>query len=45
MLYSRLKPRVGLQGHCHPKIVEALVKQASKITLTSRAFHSDALAE
>ncbi|CCE81933.1 Piso0_002614 [Millerozyma farinosa CBS 7064] len=29
------------QGHCHPKIVEALVDQASKLTLSSRAFSSD----
>ena len=33
------------QGHCHPRIVAALVEQASKLTLTSRAFHSDALGE
>ncbi len=31
------------QGHCHPKIVEALVDQASKLTLTSRAFYNDIL--
>ena len=31
------------QGHCHPKIVGAMVEQAKKLTLTSRAFHSDAL--
>ena len=31
------------QGHCHPKIAEALVKQASKLTLTSRAFYNDML--
>jgi ornithine--oxo-acid transaminase len=31
------------QGHCHPKIVAALVEQASKLTLTSRAFHNDCL--
>ena len=31
------------QGHCHPRIVEALVTQASKLTLTSRAFHSELL--
>lgn len=31
------------QGHCHPKIVAALVKQAQQLTLTSRAFHSDLL--
>ncbi len=33
------------QGHCHPKIIKALVEQASKLTLTSRAFHSDRLGE
>lgn len=33
------------QGHCHPRILEALTSQASKLTLTSRAFHSDALGE
>lgn len=33
------------QGHCHPKIVEALCSQARKLTLTSRAFHSDLLGE
>lgn len=33
------------QGHCHPKIIQALVEQASKLTLTSRAFHSDLLGE
>ncbi len=33
------------QGHCHPKIIEALVQQASRLTLTSRAFHSDLLGE
>ena len=33
------------QGHCHPKIVGALVAQAQKLTLTSRAFHSDSLGE
>ena len=31
------------QGHCHPKIIDALVKQAHKMTLTSRAFHNDCL--
>eukprot|EP01135_Chromosphaera_perkinsii_P000976 Nk52_evm2s155 gene=Nk52_evmTU2s155 len=31
------------QGHCHPKIIEALVQQSSKLTLTSRAFHNDRL--
>jgi ornithine--oxo-acid transaminase len=33
------------QGHCHPKIIEALITQAQRLTLTSRAFHSDALGE
>ncbi len=32
------------QGHCHPKIREALVTQASRLTLTSRAFRNDQLA-
>ena len=31
------------QGHCHPRIVDALVNQAKNLTLTSRAFHSDKL--
>jgi ornithine--oxo-acid transaminase len=31
------------QGHCHPKILHALVEQASKVTLTSRAFRNDQL--
>jgi len=31
------------QGHCHPKIVGALVEQAGKLCLTSRAFHNDQL--
>ena len=31
------------QGHCHPKIIGALVEQASKLTLTSRAFYNDCL--
>jgi ornithine--oxo-acid transaminase len=31
------------QGHCHPKIVAALVEQAHKISLTSRAFRNDQL--
>ncbi|MDJ1466205.1 ornithine--oxo-acid transaminase [Cytophagaceae bacterium DM2B3-1] len=33
------------QGHCHPKIVKALIDQAQTLTLTSRAFHSDKLGE
>ncbi len=32
------------QGHCHPKIKDALVAQASRLTLTSRAFRNDQLA-
>jgi len=31
------------QGHCHPKIIEALITQAKDLTLTSRAFHNDQL--
>ncbi len=31
------------QGHCHPKILKAMVDQASKLTLTSRAFFNDKL--
>ena len=31
------------QGHCHPKIVRAMVDQAQTLTLTSRAFYNDAL--
>lgn len=31
------------QGHRHPKIIEALKEQADRVTLTSRAFHSDQL--
>jgi len=33
------------QGHCHPAIIEVLQKQASKLTLTSRAFHNNLLGE
>lgn len=33
------------QGHCHPKIIQALVEQAQKLTLTSRAFYNDQLGE
>jgi ornithine--oxo-acid transaminase len=33
------------QGHCHPKIIKALIDQAQKLTLTSRAFHSNLLGE
>jgi ornithine--oxo-acid transaminase len=31
------------QGHCHPKIVNAMYEQASKLALTSRAFYNDVL--
>jgi ornithine--oxo-acid transaminase len=31
------------QGHCHPKIVGAMVQQAQNLTLTSRAFYNDVL--
>ena len=31
------------QGHCHPKILRALIEQAQKVTLTSRAFRNDQL--
>ncbi|HEY6946984.1 MAG TPA: ornithine--oxo-acid transaminase [Candidatus Acidoferrum sp.] len=31
------------QGHCHPKILQALVEQAGKVTLTSRAFRNEQL--
>ncbi|MBO0930702.1 ornithine--oxo-acid transaminase [Fibrella aquatilis] len=31
------------QGHCHPRIIGALVQQAQRLTLTSRAFHNDQL--
>ncbi len=33
------------QGHCHPKIITALIEQAKKLTLTSRAFHNNLLGE
>ncbi|HIA06853.1 MAG TPA: ornithine--oxo-acid transaminase [Flavobacteriales bacterium] len=33
------------QGHCHPKIVDAMVDQAQKLALTSRAFYNDCLGE
>ncbi len=33
------------QGHCHPRIIQTLVEQAQKLTLTSRAFHSELLGE
>ena len=33
------------QGHCHPKIIAALTSQATSLTLTSRAFHSNLLGQ
>ena len=33
------------QGHCHPKIIKALIEQAPKLTLTSRAFYNSVLGE
>lgn len=33
------------QGHCHPRIINTLIKQAQKLTLTSRAFYNNKLGE
>lgn len=33
------------QGHCHPRIISAMLEQATKLALTSRAFHNDVLGE
>ncbi len=33
------------QGHCHPRIIAAMLNQAQKLTLTSRAFHNNLLGE
>ncbi|MBV9986385.1 MAG: ornithine--oxo-acid transaminase [Chitinophagaceae bacterium] len=33
------------QGHCHPRIVAAMIEQAQRLTLTSRAFHNNKLGE
>lgn len=33
------------QGHCHPKIVNAMIQQAQTLTLTSRAFYNNVLGE
>ena len=33
------------QGHCHPRIINKLIEQSKKLTLTSRAFHSNLLGE
>src|ERR1700745_2954943 len=33
------------QGHCHPKILKTFIEQAQQLTLTSRAFHNDAMGD
>jgi ornithine--oxo-acid transaminase len=33
------------QGHCHPEIIQTLIEQAGKLTLTSRAFYNNVLGE
>lgn len=33
------------QGHCHPRLVKVMHEQSARLTLTSRAFHSDVLGE
>lgn len=33
------------QGHCHPRILQALLEQAQRLTLTSRAFHNDRMGD
>ena len=33
------------QGHCHPRIIQALQEQSTKLTLTSRAFYNNVLGE
>lgn len=33
------------QGHCHPRIINKMIEQSRKLTLTSRAFHNDQLGE
>ncbi len=33
------------QGHCHPRIIQSLIQQTQKLTLTSRAFHNNLLGE
>lgn len=33
------------QGHCHPKIIDAMIEQTKKLTLTSRAFYNSSLGE
>lgn len=31
----------SVQGHCHPKVLRALIEQAERLTLSSRAFYND----
>ncbi|WP_234736557.1 ornithine--oxo-acid transaminase [Tellurirhabdus bombi] len=33
------------QGHCHPRIIDAMIQQAQRLTLTSRAFYTDLLGQ
>jgi ornithine--oxo-acid transaminase len=33
------------QGHCHPRIIGALIEQANRLTITSRAFYNDCLGQ
>lgn len=33
------------QGHCHPRIVNAMIEQSKKLTLTSRAFYNNVLGD
>ena len=33
------------QGHCHPEIIDVMMEQAKKLTITSRAFYNDVLGE
>ena len=40
MLLDRLV-LCSLQGHCHPKVLRALIEQAERLTLSSRAFYND----
>jgi ornithine--oxo-acid transaminase len=45
VIYSSTQIMNSPFSHCHPKITQALVDQAQKLCLTSRAFHNDALGE
>lgn len=40
-MYYLKNESYSLQGHCHPKIMKALVEQAERLTLSSRAFYND----